>query len=79
MNKIEGNKLEYSDPFEIGVSFTYFSPDFYIDMVMRKINYYLKVLSIFTNMFERTLERVNKGKDVKSGQWRQSYWLNDKH
>ena len=62
MNKIEGNKLEYSDPFEIGVSFTYFSPDFYIDMVMRKINYYLKVLSIFTNMFERTLERVNKGK-----------------
>lgn len=29
-------------------------------MVLRKINYYLQVLSIFTNMFEKTLERVNK-------------------
>jgi len=33
-------------------------------MVMRKVNYYTQVLSIFTNMFEQTLDRVNKNKEL---------------
>ena len=51
------------DSIEAGTSFVYFYPDSNIEMVMRKLNYYLKVLSIFTNMFERTLDEANKGKE----------------
>lgn len=51
------------DSIETGASFAYFYPDSNIEMVMRKLNYYLKVLSIFTNMFEKTLDEANKGKE----------------
>lgn len=52
------------DSIETGTSFTYFYPDSNIEMVMRKLNYYLKVLSIFTNMFERTLDEANRGNEL---------------
>ena len=51
------------DSIETGTSLTYFYPDSNIEIVMRKLNYYLKVLSIFTNMFEKTLDEANKGKE----------------
>lgn len=66
----ERRRINWPEPFETGFNFSYFYPDSNVDMVMRKLNYYLKVLSIFTSMFEKTLDEVNgKEKETTPTNW----------